>query len=161
MATIKVEGLDEYIKSLNELQAKTEEFCGQALYHGAAILADAAKASITSLPTDNRPFVRKGSRRGPSDKQKQGLIDGFGIAKMRTDGDTYNLKLGFHGYNDVVTKAWPKGQPNTMIARSVESGNSFMPPRRFMTRAINGSKSECIEEMKRQVEKYLADFMGD
>lgn len=159
MATIKTEGLDEYIKALNDISAKTEEFCGKAIYHGADVLADSVKSAITSLPTDNRPYVKDGRKRGPSDRQKAGLIDGFGIAKMQTDGESYNVKLGFDGYNDVVTKRWPKGQPNVIVARAVESGNSFMQPLKFMARAVNGSKSAAIEEMRKQVEQYLNDHM--
>lgn len=160
MAKLTVKGLDEYVEKLNDIQAHTKEFCGLALYNGADVLADAVKAEIIALPTDNRPYVKNGMKTGPSAKQKTGLIDGFGIAKMRDEGTSYNVKLGFDGYNSVVTDAWPKGQPNSMIARSVESGTSFMAPNKFMSKAINGSKGRAEEEMQNTLETYLNNLMN-
>lgn len=160
MATLEFKGLDEYVKQLNDIQAHTEEYCGKAIYKGADVVADAVKSAIRALPTDNRTYVKDGMKSGPSKGQKAGLINSFGIAKMRQDGTFYNVKLGFDGYNSIKTKAWPKGQPNAMIARSVESGTSFMKPNRFMSRAVNGSKGACEQTMKNTFDKYLTELMG-
>lgn len=159
MASIKFEGLDEYVKELNDIQAHTKEYCGIAIYHGADVVADSVKAAIRALPTDNSSYKKGGMKSGPTSAQKNGMISGFGIAKMRQDGTLYNVKLGFDGYNNVKTKAWPKGQPNSMIARSVESGTSFMRANRFMSKAVSRSKSACEQVMKTTFETYLTNLM--
>lgn len=159
MAKIEFRGLDEYVKQLNDIQAHTEEYCGKAIYKGADVVADAVKAAIQALPTDNRTYVKDGMRSGPSNGQKAGLINSFGIAKMRQDGTLYNVKLGFDGYNSIKTKTWPKGQPNAMIARSVESGTSFMKANRFMNKTVNKSKGACEAVMKTTLENEISKLV--
>jgi HK97 gp10 family phage protein len=160
MATLEFKGLDEYVKQLNDIQAHTDEFCGVAIYKGADVVADAVKSAIRALPTDNR-YVKSGDMKaGPSSMQKKGLIEGFGIAPMRKDGTLLNVKLGFDGYNDIKTDSWPNGQPNSMIARSIESGTSFMKANHFMSKAVNGSKGACEQTMKNTFDAYLTELMS-
>lgn len=161
MATLEFKGLDEYVKQLNDIRANTEEICGAAIYKGADVVADAVKAAIVSMPTDNRPYVKDGDMKtGPSARQKTGLINSFGIAPMRTDGTMLNVKLGFDGYNDIKTDNWPNGQPNSMIARSIESGTSFLKANHFMSKAVNGSKGACEQTMKNTFDAYLTELMS-
>jgi hypothetical protein len=51
------------------------------------------------------------------------------------------------GYNNVITKKYPKGQPNNMIARSCESGSSSMIKQPFMRTAVNASRSRAEQKM--------------
>jgi HK97 gp10 family phage protein len=158
MAKMEFSGVDDFIAQLDNLQAHTKEMCGVALYNGAAIVADAVKEAVVAMPTDNRLYVKDGMKTGPSREQKKCLIEGFGIAKMREDSGFYNVKVGFDGYNSIKTKTWPNGQPNSMIARAIESGTSFMRPNKFMSKAINRSKKSCEEAMQKSVEKYVEDL---
>ena len=158
MATWKFDGVDDYVASLEKLENSTREMIGEAVYEGAKVVADAVKEAIISLPTDNRKFVKDG-RKGISDQQKQGLIDGFGIASMRNDNGFFNVKLGFEGYNSVRTKKFPKGQPNLMIARVTESGSSFMPKFRYISQATNNAKKQCEEAMRKTFEKNVENEM--
>lgn len=154
MATWKFKGLDEYLVTLERL-TNTREYIGRTIYTGADIVADAVKAEINALPVENR-FANDGEKlRGITNVQKAGLRDGFGIAKMRKDGDYYNVKLGFDGYNGQKTAAHPNGQPNSMIARSVVSGTSFRQKNDFISRATSRTKKQAEQVMKEELDKEI------
>ena len=55
-------------------------------------------------------------------------------------GHGLNTKIGFDGYNDVKTKKYPNGQPNMMIARSINAGTSFRRPYPFVQRCGKNAK---------------------
>lgn len=163
MARLEFDGIDDLVKEINSMQAHTDEFCGVALYNGAKVVADSVKQAIIELPIDNTVYVKNGMKYGPSRDQKTGLINGFGITKMRKDDGVYNVKLGFDGFNTIKTNAWPNGQPNSLIARAVEGGTSFLRPNKFFAKAINRSKKECEQKMQSSLENYmnnLADRFG-
>ena len=50
----------------------------------------------------------------------------MGISPIKHDGDYINAKVGFDGYGSIPTKKYPKGVPNQLVARSVNSGTSFL-----------------------------------
>ena len=76
-------------------------------------------------------------------KEKKGLQKGFGITKMLEEDGYYHVKLGFDGYNDIKTKKYPKGQPNVLIARAIESGSSIRDKRPFVRPATNKSRKSA------------------
>lgn len=156
MAKIEMKGLNEYTQALSRLdRGLRDEVCGKAVYAGAKIVADRMKESINALPeghgfgTPDHPLV------GPIRKQKEGLVQSFGITKMRDDNGLRNVKLGFAGYNDTKTKRWPNGQPNAMVARAVERGTSFMKSNPFIKKTMSGTKSEALNAMRRAVEESI------
>ena len=80
---------------------------------------------------------------------------------MRNDGGFRNVKIGFDGYNYVKTKTWPKGQPNAMVARSIESGTSWMSKQPFMRKAESSSKSRCEQAMADTINKELTKIVKE
>lgn len=117
MASFQFKGVDNLIAQYQSLLGMTDEIIGKAVGAGAGIVADAVKAEIKALPVSNQ--YNSGV---VNSTQKKGLIDGFGIAGMRNDNGFLNVKLGFDGYNNNKTKKYPNGQPNSLIARSINSG---------------------------------------
>lgn len=161
MATLKFEGLDEYERLLSQLaESKTiKEVCGATIYAGANVMADAIRGGIESLPVvpPNRMGTPDQKLGGITSQQKAGLLDGFGITPMQHKDGFYEVKLGFDGYNDVRTTAYPNGQPNSLIARSVNSGTSFRQKIPFIDRSARSAKKEteaammaaCDDEFKK------------
>lgn len=87
-------------------------------------------------------------------------MDSLGIASLQDDGTGYlNVKIGFDGYNDIVTQRWPRGQPNQMVARAVESGTTWMQKNDFVRRAVRASRKRAIEAMKKTVDKGIKKIM--
>ena len=155
MAKLKFKGLEEYERQLLKLKDVSRECIGRAIYEGAKEIADEVKSEIENIPVDNR-IVKDGQMLyGISELQKAGLRDGFGVARMQNDGGFYNVKLGFAGYNAVKTKIFPNGQPNSMIARSVNSGTSFRQRYPFVDNAVNKKKDACEQKMVETFDKEL------
>ena len=134
MARLQFKGLDTYIAQLEKAADKTTGLMKRAVFDGAAQVANAAHAQVAALPVvDEYTPPSKLPIRGIRQEQKQGLLAGLGLAKMRDDGGYINTHIGFDGYNSF-------GQPNSMIARSINSGSSTRAKIPFMQRAISASK---------------------
>ncbi len=162
MAKFSTKGLDEYVAKLERLTSlsDTKEFYGRSIYEGAAVVKPAMLSQLNSLPVAQQ-YARDGQKINTiTSVQKKGLLDGFGIAKMRKEGDEYNVKLGFDGYNGQKTKKWPHGQPNSMIARSIISGTSFRAKNDFVRKAVNASKAQALEAMKKELEDEINKVMN-
>ena len=158
MAKLKFEGLEEYERQLLKLQKISPDCIGKAIFDGAAIIADAVKSNIEALPIDERTYVKNGQvLNGITSEQKQGLINGFGIARMQDEGGYKHVKLGFSGYNSVTTKAFPTGQPNSIIARSVNSGSSFRQRIPFVDNAVNATKAAAEQKMQETFDRILQE----
>lgn len=163
MATIKFPGLKEYEKRLSTLGKEGKAIAEKAVYAGAAIIADAVRANINALSAvkDEWGLVayNKNWSAPLTETAKKGLQDGFGISPMESEDGLLNVKLGFEGYNDMKTKKYPKGQPNAMIARSLESGSSIAKKRPFVAPAVRKTKKAAEETMAKIIDEEIAKIM--
>lgn len=162
MAKIEFKKGDDYMKKIEALERNVRyKVIGVALYDGAKIVADAVQGGISSIPTvpPNSWATPTNPNAGITAKQKAGLHNSFGIAKMQDDSGYLNVKLGFDGYNDVITKRWPSGQPNQMIARSVERGTSLLQATPFMKASVAKTRTSCIETMKKKADEEIQKIM--
>lgn len=160
MARFAFKGAEEYALKLSKLGDQTERVAGKAIYEAANIVANEVRKNIDAIPVQNG-YVKKGEmRHGIPQPAKDGLKESFGITPMRKDDGYYNVKLGFDGYNKVKTKTWPQGQPNQMIARSVESGTSFMAPHPFVAPAVRKTKAAALKKMAEVVDEETKKIMG-
>lgn len=150
MASWKFEGLDEYLRQLERLQGSSDQAIGKAIYEGAGVVAKACAAAIKALPVSNQY-----DSNGITSVQKAGLIEGFGVSHAQTDGYYRNVKLGFDGYNGQKTHKYPNGQPNSMIARSINSGSSYRRKNPFMDKATASSKAACEATMQHVIETEI------
>jgi len=162
MARMRIRGLSEYTKKLEELESQSKEITGKCLYDGASVVANAVKSAIGQIPTrSNREFGSESHMlQGLTATQKAGLAESFGITKMRDSNFSQDVKLGFDGYNQVKTKKYPQGEPNQLIARSIESGTSFLQPCHFMSKAVNASRAACLAKMESTCESEITKIMG-
>lgn len=161
MATIQFKKGDEYIFKVAKLEAAVKkDILGRAIYDGADVVADEIRKSLEQVPTDEGFGSETEKAKGPKKAQKKGLYESLGIASMQDDGTGYlHVKIGFDGYNDIVTQRWPRGQPNQMVARSVESGTTWMQKNEFVKRAVKASRKRATEAMKKTVDKGIKKIM--
>lgn len=151
MPKLEYNGLQEFGAVLQKLDAKTEGVLKMAVYDGAHVVFEEVKRQIQALPTNDTT----GKHRDITPAQKAGLLSGlYGSRIQADDGNVYEY-IGFTGYNSVRTKKHPKGQPNILIARSVESGATYMNKRPFINKAKNASKSKALEATKRTFEREV------
>lgn len=160
MAKFTFRGMEEYELMLQRIGKNTREIIGPAVYAMAGVVADAIKANIRALPSvDNFQGVlayRKKEKAQLTKSQKDGLLDGFGIAPMQNDNGYWNVKLGFDGYNSTKTHKYPNGQPNAMIARSAESGTSVRNKTPFVRPAVRASEARAVEAGKAEIDEALS-----
>ena len=166
MASFKFVGLDEYAQMLSKLaQSDTiRAVCGATIYAGADIVADKMREGIGAIPTIDEKEIGDSANklRGITAAQKEGLEESFGIAPMGYENGYYHVKLGFDGYNSVKTKKYPNGQPNSLIARSVNSGTSFRQKIPFVDSAVRRTKSSAEQAMKKKFDEEIKKYVkGD
>lgn len=153
-------GLEQYLQQLGNLEMTAPKTIGQAIYQGAKIVADAIERNIEALPVDDSQHSEK--VKGIRSIQKEGLKGrpngkggGFGISKAETINGYRHVKLGFHGYNKLKSAKYPQGQPNAMIARTFEAGNSFTKKQPFVGPAIRSSRLQAESEMAKIIDDDL------
>ena len=163
MAKITFKGIDEYSKRLELLGTESREIIERAAYEGAGVVADEIKKGLNDLPVqegDNGlpPVAHEGGKlTGVSRRQKADLIESFGLAPMEDNNGYINTRAGFDGYGSVKTQKYPKGTPNAMLMRSVESGTSFREKYPTVRPAVNRARKKAertmADELDRQIEK--------
>ena len=146
-------GMDEYLAKLGNLEFAAPGLVGQAIYEGAKVVADQVRAEIEALPTAESKRVA--TPRDPTQVEKDGLLDGLGVAKKKNDSGYINVKIGMDGYNTDKTKKYPRGKPNAMIARSIESGSTVMKRNAFISRAVNKTKKDAEAAMQKVFEEGI------
>lgn len=147
-------GIDNYISDLQNLLYNSEESAKRAVYVGAGIVTDEIRGAINGLPIGQ---PRQGK---VTSAQKAGLLAGLGISSFKVTGSFINVKVGMDGYNSMVTKKYPKGQPNALIARSLESGTSFSPRHAFIGPAVARSQKRAEEAIAKQLEEEIKKSMS-
>ena len=147
MAKIQFKGINEYARAMQRVYVRSNDIIGQAIYEGAAVIADGVKDELRKLPVDE-------SYGSPEKK-----ADGFGISSMRDDKGYLNVKLGFDGYGRTKTKKYPKGVPNQLIARSVNTGTSFRKRNPFMDRAVRAKRKLAEKKMMETMDEGMKKEM--
>lgn len=165
MAKIEMKNIDEYAKSLSTLWRDQRKIIENAVYKGANVVADEIKKGLQEIPIqegeNGLPPVGSADNKliGVSRKQKADLIAGFGLSPMEDKGDFINTKAGFDGYGSIKTKKYPKGTPNAMLMRSIESGTTFRKKRPTVRTAVNRVKKEAETEMEKEIDKQIKQRM--
>lgn len=157
MPKITLYGFDAYARKLENLAKEISAIEGEAIYLAAGIVADEVKASIDEIHPDGTSEYE----RRTIEVQKEGLKESFGIAPLRDDSGYKNVRLGFDGYNKIKTKKYPKGQPNIMIARSINSGTSWRAKQAFFDKAVRRVKAKAEATMKTTIESNMEKIMKE
>lgn len=157
----KVEFNDGLLEGLTALEQDAEEVLRRSLYDGAKVVADAVKDGIEALPTEESRWLKDGDRySGITRSQKADLTAALGVSAHKQTDQGWDTVIGFNGYGSKPTKKYPKGLPNQLLARSIESGSSVRNKNPFIRRAVNASRKEAVEAMKRTFENEVEKRMN-
>lgn len=161
MARMTFKAGEEYELKLSRLAAGDEEIAKKALFAAGEIVADKVRENLEALPEENFRKLREGeSFDGLPAEQKQDLVDSFGVTPIQRDEDgIWSVKIGFDGYGRSPTKAYPKGLPNQLLARAVESGSSVRQKHPFVRPAVNATKKAAVEVMQRVIDEETEKIM--
>lgn len=162
MAKFECPGVQQYIAQIEAMRKDSTGLIKRAVWEGAHVLADAIDSAIDGIPTNSGKFIPGDAQIvGLSAEQKAGLHEGLGVAKMQNESGYINTRVGFDGYNSVKTRQHPGGQPNALIARSVESGTSRRPKTRFVSKAVKAAKERAEKAMADRLDEDIKNLMED
>lgn len=140
MGVVQSEGLDNFLDYLTEYEDDVEGIIKMGIYDGAKVIADEVRAQLDHLAQDSD------KEKGPFKSQIIGLQESLSIASIKKDGGTWKTNIGFVGYNTFLkTGRYPKGQPNILIARSIEKGTSYMVKTPFIRTALNKARQKALD----------------
>ena len=156
--TISTEGMDELSAMLAKLGDKAQEVASKALYEGAGVVANAMKKGTGSISTE--PF--KGKRvygyRLASPEEKAAVHGKTGIAKFDKNGSEVNTLVGLardSGYVQLGSRKTPVIE----IARSINSGTSFMHKQPVFRKAVSQSKAEAQAAIEAKAEAMFNEII--
>lgn len=151
MATWKFRGLDKYVAQLERLSNRATGQMKAAVWEGGKVVGDAMKAAIQSIPVQDEYVPNGTMRSGITTEEKNGLLSGFGLSKMRT-GSEVTTKAGFSGTN-------AKGLSNAGVARQVTSGTSWLRKNPAIRNAVTRSKGPAEAAIQAKLESEIRKLM--
>ncbi len=163
MAKLTIKGTAELELKLSKLQNKSAEIAKKVVLAGAQPVADEIRKGLESLPVDGLKRLKEGEKFNVSPTGEiKDLLDSLGIAPVEVDKDgVTNTKVGFDGYGSYPSKKYPKGLPNKLLARAIDSGSSVRQKKPFVRQAVNRSKKKSLEEMNKKCDEEIKDIIID
>lgn len=156
---ISAEGFEELAEVFRQLDEKAGEVAAAALYEGAGIVGDAYTRAISGIGTEPFRYATGGKKRLASPEEKAALTGKSGIAKFRKTLDTVDTVIGISGaagYADIAGK--PKAV--RLIARSINSGTSFMQKQPVFRRAASQSQGAAKGAVVAKAEEMLNEIIN-
>lgn len=144
MARMAIFSGDDYALKLSKLATQSEEVAQKAIYAGANIVADKIKSNLKGVL---------------SSEATGELVASFGVTPIIKDknGD-WNTHVGFDGYSGKAYQGYPKGTPNQLKARALESGTSTERKRPFVRPAIKSTKVAVVKKMNQVIEEEIKNL---
>ena len=157
--TIKTEGLTEVSEMLTRLGNKAEDVASGSLYDGAGIVADAFTAAVNSIQTETFRYAAGGRKRKPSPEEKAALMGKSGIAKFNKNGSEVDTLIGISGSAGYANVAG-KQKAVREIARSINSGTSFMEKQPIFRKAKSSSQNAAKAAIVAKAEKMFDEIIN-
>lgn len=149
MARIQaVKASEDYALRLSALAEHTQEAVTAAIEAGAGILADAMRSGYTG---------------GLSRNSTGQMLGSMGITPVKLDRNGFwNAKVGFEGYDLRRSRRWPKGVPNQLKARVLESGtrDGRIQKHETIKKALRANQAKIQEAMERELDTYFEKYLG-
>lgn len=152
-------GLDQLGRTLAALGDRAQDVASGALYDGADIVADAMNAAIQSIQTEPFKYAAEGKMRLASPQEKAALERKIGIAKFRKSGSEVDTLIGISGASGYAQIAGKK-KAVRVIARSINSGTSFMKKQPVFLKAKTQSQGPAKEAIVAKAEKMINEIIN-
>lgn len=160
LASMTYDPPDDWIKEFTKMGQDIGKICEEAVVEGAQPMADEIRKQIEALPEDKFRYLTGNDEfSGIPSKQKKDLLNGLGITKADIDfNGNYNVKVGFDGYGSFKTKKYPKGLPNQLLARAIESGSSVRAKTPFVKTSIKKKKNEVLKIVEESIQSSINNY---
>ena len=157
--SIQVEGLDQLMNKINELDQKALGIAAQGLYEGAGVVADAVSGAMQGIATEPFRYAKGGQTRKPSPEEKA-IVAGAkkGVAKFRKNGVSVQTSVGMQ--NAGYAKLGNKIKPIPQIANAINSGTSFMKKQPVFRKAASMSKGAAQAAIVAKAEEMFNEIIN-
>lgn len=153
--TMRVEGIDEVSRMLEEVAEKAKDVAALALYDGAGVMADAyAQAANSIMVSDRHP--PENVKRLATAEEKKALQGKIGIAKFDKNGSEVNTSVGVSGAGYVTIGG--KQKAVRMLANAINHGTSFMTKQPVFRRAERQAQSAASAAIVAKAEQLIDDI---
>lgn len=148
--SMRTTGTAELVEMLRKLGDDAPDIAAQALYEGAKVVADAYAAGAKSILARERRHSEPGGRY-PTPEEKA-AVRHIGVAGFRKDGDSVSTVVGVaEGYAAVKGKK----KAIRLLARSINSGTSFMKKQPVFRKASSRSRSAAQGAMVAKADELI------
>ena len=157
--SFEVTGMEDLVAKMSKLPDKGKSVAAQALYEGAAVVADSVSSAVQGIATEEFHYTKFGTRL-PSPEEKAILMGARkGVAKFRKTTSSVNTSVGMQnaGYGTLNGKT----KPIPLIANAINSGTSFMKPQPFFRRAIESQAGAAAAAIESGIESRLDELSLD
>lgn len=152
--SVKVTGINQTEEIFEKLFEASDEMLDAAMKAGANVVADEMRSQIHSLKTSDE-YQGGNGKKYCSQEDKKGLLDSMGYTGVRTKSGIKDVNVGFDGYNKHITKKYPKGHANQMIANAINKGTSFLIAQPFINKTKNKTKQSAVDAMLNSVDSSI------
>lgn len=142
--SMRTEGTEELAAMLDKLGQEAEHIAKHALYEGAAVVANSYRNAASKIVTGARRYHKEPGGRLPTPEEKSAVLN-VGVANFKgSGGSEVNTIIGMpEGY----VKIRGRLKAIKLIARSINSGTSFMKKQPVFRRAASSSRSAAQQAM--------------
>lgn len=153
---MQTNGTEELMRMLGKLGDKAQDVASGALYEGAKVVADAYRAAANSIKTAPRKHKEHGKRL-PTPAEKA-VASKLGVSRFRKSTLDVNTMVGAaDGYAEMNGKQ----KPIRLIARSINSGTSFMQKQPVFRKASAGSQGAAQDAMVAKADQMINEIMNN
>lgn len=160
---MKISGMDEISQMLSQCGERAEAIAAKALYNGAGTVADAVKAQMSKIKTGAttyREAYRKTGIRLPSVEEKE-IVERYcqpGIKKFDKNGSEVSTSIGLKADGYAMLNG--KMVPVAVIARSINSGTSFMDKQPFVKKGVNTVKKAVEAQISADIDAGMQSIIN-
>jgi hypothetical protein len=143
LAKFKVgDELDKLMESFGNMAYDAPAIGKGCVYEAAKVMLDGIRENINRLDD-------------VTEAEREGMLNGLGVTKIENRNGSISNSISFDGYNSYVTKKYPKGHANVMIARAIEHGVAWEKQDKFIQRAVKRYRESAVQAVEQVLEKEI------
>ena len=157
--TIKTEGLGELDAMLGRLGDRAMDVASGSLFEGAGVVANAFSSAASHVAVEKFRYAAGGRKRLPSPEERAAIKGKSGIAHFRKGGDGADTLIGITA-NAGYAMIGGKPKAVRLIARSINSGTSFMKKQPVFRKAVSSSKGAARGAIVAKAEQMFNEIIN-
>lgn len=159
--TVSTSGIEKLEKMLQSLGDRAPDIAAQALYDGADVMADAYTRAAGSVKAKKRQHFEPDGQdpskaRYPTPEEKEALKK-IGVSRFHKDADGVDTIVG---PADGYTTIGGKKKAIRLIARSINSGTSFMKKQPVFRQAVSRNRKAAKDKIVSTAEGLINEIIN-